>query len=175
MQSESVQPGNSTWLRSILIGRNPRRTAVRLVIVVVAILLLRSYVLLPIRVDGPSMLPNYRETSVNVINRLAYLFHEPRRGDVVAIRFSGKSIMLMKRVVGLPGETVEFIDGRLQINGHFVREPYVKYNCSWDFRPSSWHLAEDEYYVVGDNRSMPHEDHQQGGARLERIVGKVML
>jgi signal peptidase I len=181
MANEMVQPDNSSWLRTIFIGRNPRRTAVRLLIIVIIILLLRAYVLLPIRVDGPSMLPNYRENSINVINRLAYLSHEPRRGDVVAIRFSavsrlsGNSIMLMKRVVGLPGETVEFKDGRLFINGQFLEEPYLKYSCNWEFKPDRWQLGDDEYYVVGDNRTMPHEDHKQGSARRERIVGKVML
>lgn len=181
MQSETVQTGNSSWLRTIVIGRNPRRTALRLVATVVVILLLRSYVLIPIRVDGPSMLPNYRENSINVVNRLAYLRQDPQRGDVVAIRhsavsrLSGKSIMLMKRVVGLPGETIEFVNGELVINGRPIKEPYLKYSCSWNFRPDRWHLGDDEYYVVGDNRSMPHEDHKQGSARRERIVGKVML
>lgn len=175
MQSETVQTVNSSWLRTIIIGRNPRLTAVRLVGIVALILVLRSYVLLPIQVDGPSMLPNYRENSINVVNRLAYLRSEPRRGDVVAIRFSGKSIMLMKRVVGLPGETVEWINGRLLINGRYIDEPYVKYSCSWEFRPPTWQLSDDEYYVVGDNRSMPYEDHKQGIAKRERIVGKVML
>jgi signal peptidase I len=181
MQSETVQPGKTSWLRTIVIGRNPTRTALRLVVIVAGILLLRSYVLLPIRVDGPSMLPNYRENSVNVVNRLAYVRQEPQRGDVVAIRhsgvslLSGKSIMLMKRVVGLPGESIEFINGRLLINGQPVDEPYVKYSCSWEFRPDHWQLGDDEYYVVGDNRSMSYEDHKQGTAKRERIVGKVML
>jgi signal peptidase I len=175
MQSETVQTGNSSWLRTIVIGRNPRRTALRLVVIIAVIVILRSFVLLPIQVDGPSMLPNYRENSINVVNRLAYLRHDPQRGDVVAIRFSGKSIMLMKRVVGLPGETVEFVNGRLLINGRYLEEPYVKYSCSWDFRPDRWQLDDDEFYVVGDNRSMPYEDHKQGVAKRERIVGKVML
>jgi signal peptidase I len=175
MQSETVQPGNSSWVRTILIGRNPRRTLIRLAVIVFGNILLWTYVLLPIRVDGPSMLPNYREHSINVVNRLAYSRSEPRRGDVVAIRFSGKSIMLMKRVVGLPGETVEFVGGHLLINGHPLDEPYVKFGCSWDFRPEHWQLAEDEYYVVGDNRSMPHELHVKGGAMRQRIVGRVLL
>jgi signal peptidase I len=181
MSNEMVQPGNSSWLRTIIIGRNPRRTAVRLLVIVGLILLLRSFVLLPIEVDGPSMLPNYREHSVNVVNRLAYLWHEPRRGDVVAIRFSGvsrlsgKSIMLMKRVVGLPGETVEFVEGRLLINGQPLDEPYLKNGCNWEFKPERWRLGDDEYYVVGDNRSMPSEDHVQGSARRERIIGRVIL
>lgn len=175
MQSETVQTGKFSWLRTIVIGRNPRLTAVRLLVAVVVILLLRAYVLLPIEVDGPSMLPNYREHSINLVNRLAYLNREPQRGDVVAIRFSGTSIMLMKRVVGLPGETVEFVNGKLVINGRPVDEPYVKNDCTWDFRPSHWQLDDDEYYVVGDNRAMHYEDHKQGSAKRERIVGKVML
>lgn len=181
MQSETVQPGKTSWLRTILIGRNPVRTALRLVVVVVVILLLRAYVLLPIRVDGPSMQPSYREHSINIVNRLAYLRSEPQRGDVVAIRysgvsrFSGKSIMLMKRIVGLPGETVEWVEGKLLINGRPLDEPYVKKRCFWDFKPNHWQLGDDEYYVVGDNRAMAYEDHVQGAARRERIVGKVML
>lgn len=175
MQSETLQPGPGSWLRTILIGRHPRRTAIRLAVLVVGNFLLWSFVLLPIRVDGPSMLPNYREHSLNVVNRLAYWRHGPRRGDVVAIRFSGISIMLMKRVVGLPGETVEWIGGRLFINGQPREEPYVKFKCSWNFRPEHWQLGEDEYYVVGDNRSMPEQLHTKGSVRRERIVGKVLL
>ena len=55
------------------------------------------------------MLPTYRDHGVNFVNRLAYVFHEPRRGDVVAIRtLAGEHVMYMKRIVGLPGETVTF-------------------------------------------------------------------
>lgn len=181
MQSEPVQTGGYSWLRTILIGRNPRRTFARLVIVVAAVLLLRAYVFVPIRVDGASMQPTYREHSINVVNRLAYLRAQPQRGDVVAIRFSGvgrlsgNSIMLMKRVVGLPGETVEWVQGALLINGRPLEEPYLKPGCNWNFRPNTWQLGEDQYYVVGDNRTMPPQDHQQGAVRIERIVGKVML
>lgn len=175
MQSETLQPGQGSWLRTILIGRRPRRTALRLAVLVAAVFLLRAYVFLPIKVGGPSMLPTYREHSLNVVNRLAYWHHEPRRGDVVAIRFSGQSIMLMKRIVGLPGETVEWVQGRLLINGRPLDEPYVKYKCNWNFRPEHWRLGEDQYYVVGDNRSMPEQQHTKGGVNRERIVGKVLL
>jgi signal peptidase I len=75
----------------------------------------------------------------------------------------------------LPGESLEWVDGRLLINGRPLDEPYVKYSCSWNFRPQTWQLGEDQYYVVGDNRAMAWEAHQQGAARRERIVGKVML
>ena len=82
--------------------------------------------------------------------------------------------MFMKRVIGLPGETVSFSRGRLLINGRPLDEPYVKFACHWDFVPDSSKLSDDEYYVVGDNRTMPPTDHTQGGAKRERIVGKVL-
>ena len=174
MQTELSQARQPSWLRTIIIGRNPRRTLIRIGVIVVSCLLLRAFVVLPIRVSGPSMLPTY-SGSVNFVNRLAYLGHEPRRGDVVAIRLAGESIMFMKRVIGLPGETVEFSNGRLRINGHYLEEPYVKFTCNWNFIPERSKLGDNEYYVVGDNRSMPFPDHTQGAAKRQRIVGKVLL
>lgn len=175
MQKATGQQARLSWVRTVIIGRNPRLTLVRIVVLVVTCLVVFKFVLLPIRVDGPSMLPTYREGSVNFVSRLAYLNREPKRGDVVAVRYSGQSIMLMKRIVGLPGETIEFVDGRILINGRFLSEPYLKYECDWMVKPDHFQLLDDEYYVVGDNRSMPFEDHKQGGARRERIVGKVLL
>jgi len=175
MENETVQPTKPSWVRTVLIGRNPKFTLVRVVVLVALCVVLFTYVLLPIRVDGPSMLPTYRESSVNFVNCLAYLSHEPRRGDVVAVRYSGKHIMLMKRIVALPGENIEFVNGRILINGRLLEEPYIKYDCDWTEKPERHQLREDEYYVVGDNRSMPFEDHKQGAAARERIVGKVLL
>ena len=173
--NQTVPPEQHSWVRTIIVGRNPKLTLIRIAVLVVVCLVAFKYWLLPIRVDGPSMMPTYRAGGVNFVNRLAYLRHEPRRGDVVAVRYSGRSIMLMKRIVALPGETIEFVDGRIVINGRFLNEPYLKYECDWTVRPPRFQLGDDEFYVVGDNRSMPFEDHMQGAARRERIVGKILL
>src|SRR5205807_1555665 len=111
------------WWRVILIGRRPRLTMLRIVIWVVACFVVTKFVLLPIRVQGVSMLPTYKENRVNFVNRLAYVHSQPKRGDVVAIRLAGPSIMFLKRIVGLPGETVGFHEGRLLINGQVLDEP----------------------------------------------------
>jgi signal peptidase I len=161
------------WLRIIAIGRRPKLTLVRIIILLVAVLILRTFVLLPIRISGASMMPNYPVTGINCINRLAYVWHEPQRGDVVAIRLAGEHIMFMKRIVGMPGETIEFIDGQLFVNGKPQTEPYVKFPCNWDRPPET--LTRTQYFVVGDNRAMRIEDHTHGKAERERIVGKVML
>ena len=170
--ADAAQP--PSWLLRVLIGRNPKRTLVRIVILVAICFLVRAFALVPIQVDGTSMLPNYKDRSVNLVNRLAYCFHEPRRGDVVAIRSeAGEHLMYMKRIVGLPGETVAFHNGGLFINGKLFDEPYVKLPGNWEHE--SEQVGQDQYYVVGDNRDMPWEDHKQGRAAREHIVGKVLL
>jgi signal peptidase I len=81
--------------------------------------------------------------------------------------------MYMKRIIGLPGETVAFHDGHAYINGRLLDEPYVKSSCDWEHEPIQ--CGPDQYYVVGDNRSMPFEFHTQGRAERNRIVGKLFL
>ncbi len=169
----SAETTESNWLRTIIIGRKPERTAVRILVLVVTCFVVFRFVLLPIHVEGMSMIPAYKDNQVNFVNRLAYLFHEPRRGDVVAIRTSGISIMYMKRIIGLPGETVAFHEGHAMINGRVLEEPYQKSRCDWEIAPKQ--LGPTEYFFVGDNRSMPEADHTKGKAERSRIVGKVLL
>lgn len=164
---------NSSVLSRIVFGRNPKRTLIRAGVLVAVCLIVFNFVLLPIKIDGPSMLPTYKSKGINFVNRLAYLRHEPQRGDVVAVRFSGPHAMLMKRIVGLPGETVWFRHGILYVNGEPLDEPYVKFPCDWDRPPRV--LSADEYFVVGDNRSTDIESHYHGAAERKRILGKILL
>ena len=169
---DAAQP--PSLLQRVLIGRSPKRTLVRSLVLLAVAVVVFKYVLQPIRVDGGSMLPTYRENGVNLVNRLAYLFRAPRRGDVVAIRLlAGWHVMYMKRIVGLPGETVAFREGRLYINGRPQDEPYVKFPCNWEREPVQ--VEPGHYYVVGDNREMLWGDHIQGRAARDHILGKVLL
>jgi len=167
---ESPKP---TWLQTVLIGRNPRRTLLRSCLLVIFCLLISRFVLLPIRVEGASMLPTYKENGINLLNRLAYVWSLPKRGDVVGIRLAGPHIMFMKRIIGLPGETVAFHEGHAIIDGVVLDEPYVKRPCDWERAPVI--LGPDEYFFVGDNRSMPQVDHTFGRGQRERIIGKILL
>ena len=161
-------------LNRVLFGRNPKRTVVRVIILLAVCGVVRGFVLLPIKVEGPSMLPTYQDNAVHVINRLSYLFHEPQRGDVVAIRFlAGEHIVHLKRIVGLPGETVAFHNGQLYINGQAVAEPYVRLRGNWEHEAKPVPL--DRYYVVGDNRDMEFEEHEKGRPTRDLIVGKLLL
>jgi len=197
MQSEANKPGPPSWLRTILIGRRPKWTLVRIAVLVVTCYIVFGFLLLVIRIEGPSMLPTYSTGRISLVNRLAYIRNEPRRGDIVAIRLSGTeynyqefvqdlvrfrlnfdrltrpSVMYMKRIVGLPGETIEFVRGNLVVDGKALEEPYRKSRCRWEMRPRK--LGPDEYFVVGDNRAMPIDDHEHGVPLRNHIVGRVLL
>ena len=130
-----------------------------------------SYVLLPLRIEGRSMEPTYADGGFSFCWRLQYLFSEPKRGDVVAIRFAGRRVVLLKRVVALAGDTVEFQNGMLLVNNKRVNEPYVRYNSNWNLPPRQ--VASGKVYVVGDNRGVPMEQHHFGQVSTQRILGTV--
>ena len=126
-------------------------------------------VCLPFKIRGISMEPAYRDGGINFCWRLRYLFSEPKRHDVVAVRFAGSKIMLLKRVVAREGEQVEFRGGRLFVDGNRVEEPYVRLPCNWNLPPRR--VEKGCVYVVGDNRNMPIEDHHFGQTSKARIMG----
>lgn len=171
--SASSAPHGPSLMRRLVIGRNPRFTLYRALALVVVSFITFTFILTPIRVTGISMEPNYRNHRINFINRLAYWRHGPQRGDVIAIRFSGESRMLLKRVVGLPGERIGFVRGRITVNDRVLDEPYLKFSSDWNAEPVE--VGPDEYFVVGDNRTMPKHLHDHGRAERARILGKTLL
>jgi signal peptidase I len=164
--------GSHSWFSIVLIGRNWRFTLVRTVIWAVICIIIFRVVLVRVEVIGVSMLPTCPEYSRHWVNRYAFLWHEPQRGDIVAIRLAGIHEMLLKRIVGLPGETVAFSDGHVLINGTVLNEPYETNTWDWEQPPVA--LTNDEYYVVGDNRTMPQQDHYHGICPRYRIIGKIL-
>lgn len=163
------------WFLRALLGRRPKWTLVRVAALVVLSFVVFKFVLRPIRVEGISMAPTYRPGSINFINKLAYRWSDPQRGDVVAVRFAGESVFLLKRIVGLPGERVTLDGGVVYVNGERLEENYVKL---WgrSYWRKTWELEGDEYLVIGDNRALvSDETHYKGAARRERIIGKVLF
>ncbi len=171
------------WLKRAIVGRDIRVTLARMVVLAVLCVIVFKFTLLPVRVTGISMMPTYSDGGFNLINRLAFAGRAPQRGDVVGLVgprlnanhsfFRTPGIMYLKRVVGLPGETVAFQHGRLLINGAALPEPYMKTRCNWSAPPVA--LGPNQYYVVGDNRSMPQQDHEHGRVERDQIVGKALF
>lgn len=159
-------------LRRFLLPDMNRRFALRTALVALTTLLVFTQVLIPLRIEGRSMEPTYRDTGFTLCWRWRYLLSSPQRGDVVAIRFAGPRVTLLKRIVGLPGETVAFRNGVLLINGNPINEPYMRTFSDWNLPPRA--VAPGKVYVVGDNRGVPMEQHHFGQVEQERIVGGVL-
>jgi len=142
---------------------------IRALLVALFAYLFFGHICIPLRIKGYSMEPTYHNGSVNFLWKLHYIISEPKRQDVVAVRFAGNRVMLLKRVIALEDETVEFRNGKLFVDGKEMEEPYVRYACNWNLPPRQ--VEKDCVYVVGDNRNMPIEDHHFGQASMKRIVG----
>ena len=145
-----------------------RRFFLRLGVIALSAYVIFKYLLLPCVISGASMEPTVHSNGFTFCWSGKYLFHAPRRGDIVIIKYDD-GIFFLKRVVALPGETVEFRGGKLYIDGKARNEPYVKFPCDWEMEPVK--VAPGQYYVVGDNRSMPFHQHQKGAVRSKRIIG----
>ena len=128
-----------------------------------------GHICIPLRIQGFSMEPTYTNGGVNFCWRLQYIFSEPTRYDVVLVRLAGRKVMLLKRVVAVAGEFVEFRHGELFVDGAKVDEPYMRYPCNWNLEPRQ--VEAGCVYVVGDNRSEPMERHYFGQVSLNRIIG----
>lgn len=146
-----------------------RAYGLRLLAVAGIAVVLFGFVLTPFRIQGHSMAPTYRNGGFNFCNKLRFVFKDPQRQDVVAIRLAGQSIMLLKRVVALENEVVEFRAGRLFVNNRPADEPYVHDPFAWNLAPRT--VDRGHVYVVGDNRRVPMHVHQFGQTPLDRVIG----
>ena len=160
-------------VREAVIGCNPRATLVRVGIIICVATVVFGWILVPLRLSGISMQPAYRDGALNFANRATYWVREPARGDVVAIRMAGLHAFYVRRIVGMPGERVEIISGAVTVNDEVLIEPSVVRRAPWNLAPVT--LAPDEFFVVGDNRSMKIENHELGRVSRRRIVGKLLF
>src|SRR3989304_2235814 len=105
----------------------------------------------PVKVEGTSMMPRLTDQERIFINKFVYRLEDVHRGDVVVFRYPGDPTKsYIKRVIGLPGDTVEILQGEVYVNGEKLEEPYVipEYRGSQSAAP--WQVGSGNYYVLGD-------------------------
>jgi signal peptidase I len=125
-------------------------------------------------VEGSSMEPNFQTDEFVIVSRLAYIIGEPERGDVVVFHYDEDTNRdFIKRIVGLPGEYIEVIDGRVHVNGVILAEPYIETFCNC--RDRDWLLGEDEFFVLGDNRNSSQDSFDFGPIDRDQIVGRAWI
>ena len=147
------------------------------VIFVIAVTVLFDMAIPRSLVDGHSMEPTFYGDDRLVVSRVHYLLGQPRRGDILVFNsLEAERVMLIKRVVGLPGETVELRGQAIYINGEALDEYYIKEPCRISrCNDGAWVLAENEYFMMGDNRNNSRDSRRFGPVPLNKIVGQVIF
>ncbi len=146
-----------------------------LVLAGLLIVLFRAFVFQNFVVEGSSMLPTLVQGDRLIVSRLSYIFGEPDRGDIIVFQYPyGPDKDFVKRIIGLPGETVAVQNGQVYINNQpLSSEPYVKFASHDTYGPIT--LGDDEYFVMGDNRSGSSDSRSWGPLQSHFIIGKAWL
>lgn len=148
-----------------------------------ATLILRLFVISFARVKGRSMMPTLQDRDFALVWRLSCFLYGPKRADVVICHYPGRKMKhlpflpqaFVKRVIGLPGDTIEWAEGVLLVNGAPLREPYLDpARCRFARTRPPLTLGKDEYYVLGDNRDSSNDSRSVGPLRRRAIRGQVL-
>jgi len=126
-----------------------------------------------IRVDGSSMEPTLHNGEFVVVNKLAYKFGNPQIGDVIVFHYPrDPNQEYIKRVIGLPGDYVEILNGQVIVNDQVLTEPYIAMPPRYK---AEWNVPVDSLFVLGDNRNNSSDSHNWGPVPLENVIGKALL
>lgn len=152
---------------------------VYLVVVLLMTYLVITFVGQRTKVDGRSMEPTLSNGDNLIVEKLSYHFKEPERYDIIVFPFQdSKEIFYIKRIIGLPGERIQVIDGYVYINGELLDEHYgAEVMDLPGIAEEEIQLGEDEYFVLGDNRnhSSDSRDPSVGVLQREDIIGKAWV
>jgi len=124
-------------------------------------------------VHGQSMEPNLHTAQRLVIEKVSYRFEPPKRGDVVVLEIESSDLPLIKRVVGLPGETIEIRNNQIFINSAPIEEPYLNHTVQRNYGPVQ--IPADHVFVMGDNRGASNDSRYFGPVATEQLIGRAWL
>ena len=139
--------------------------------IIVIVLLVRTFVVTPAIVDGESMNYTLEDGQLVLINKFIYNYKSINRYDIVVVNNKKYNDKIIKRVIGLPGEKIEYKDDILYINDEVYDNKY-NFDSNTDFVTK---LGENEYFVMGDNRKKSADSRVFGNFKREDIVGKVSV
>ena len=163
LSSGSMLPDLRSWIRDLSIS---------LLIAGVVIVFLYQ----PVKVEGTSMMPRLVDQERIFINKFVYQLEPVNRGDVVVFRYPfDQAKSYIKRVIGLPGETVRLVSGEVFINGQKLREPYIveEYRDRQSHAPIV--IPPDQYYVLGDHRNSSNDSRVWGPVPKQYVYGKAVF
>ena len=139
------------------------------VITIILVLLVKKFIVSPIKVNGTSMMTTLHDGDIMILNIIGYRFDEINRFDIVVVDEGNE--YLIKRVIGLPGEEIEYKDNQLYINGKKVKENYGS-QVTEDFKVK---VKKNSYFVLGDNRTNSTDSRILGLIKEDKIKGKAVF
>ncbi len=126
-----------------------------------------------VKVFNVSMQPTLKQGYLLIVNKIAYKFGEPKRGDIIVFHHKGiENQDYIKRVIGLPGDEIEVSGGVVSVNGTPLTEPYIKEMPRYTL---SEKVPEGKLFVLGDNRNQSDDSHNWGFVDMEWVVGKAVI
>lgn len=150
-----------------------REVAETVVPAIVIAVLIHVFLAQATRVYGQSMEPNLHTDMRLVVEKLSYRLHTPQRGDIVVLRVRPEDELLIKRVIGLPGDQVEIHDGTVYVNGQPLEEPYLNQETRGNLAARV--VPPLHVFVMGDNRRASNDSRSFGPVHIDNIVGKAWL
>ena len=139
------------------------------VIIVIVVVLIRTFLATPAIVSGPSMNNTLEDGQLVIINKIAYKIYNIKRFDIVVLKNEEGNDRIIKRVIGLPNEKIEYKENKLYINDKYV-EANFNYEFTDDFVTTT---GEGEYFVMGDNRGISKDSRMLGNFTKDDIIGQV--
>ncbi|TET18330.1 MAG: signal peptidase I [Dehalococcoidia bacterium] len=152
------------------------REILAIIIVAVVIFILLQTTIQSFEVYGDCMEPNFEEGQRLIINKAVYRFREPQRGEVIILHpppSTHQSTPFIKRIIAVPGDTIEIEEGVVYVNSSPLDEPYIKEPPSYTIKRQK--IPDNEYFVLGDNRNVAYDSHRWGTLPRQNIIGKAWL
>ncbi len=145
------------------------------IIIVIVVVLIRSFVVTPVIVSGDSMVPTLKNKQLLLLNKINYRFNDIQRFDVVVIKMDKKEII--KRVIGLPGETLAYYENKLYVDGHEIVNDYNFETKDFTLKDIGNYnkIPADKYLVLGDNREVSADSRIIGFIDRKDIEGNVNI
>jgi signal peptidase I len=136
--------------------------------------LIKSFILQISYIPTGSMIPTLNNGEAVLVVRIPYYFREPRRGEIIVFKYPlNPSQEYVKRLIGLPGDTIEIKHGNVYVNGELLKEDYVKRKDDYNYGPIK--VPKDSYFVLGDNRPVSVDSRSWGFVPKKNLVGQAIL
>ena len=166
------QPKNKKEEKKKTVGQEILSWILTFAVAIALALVIRTFIFEPVRVDGHSMDYTLSDNEYMIVTKYDYLLGEPERFDVIICHYPERGrTNFVKRLVGMPGDTVSMLNGTLYVNGEAIDEPYITNKANYNMQ--AYTLKDDEYFVLGDNRSSSNDSHIIGPISREQIKGHV--